>query len=133
MPLPFTLMRASELRGRLIQFGATNPADERIVEAPLNGLQNAIKIRRKELDALNDDALLEGKTAAEEKLRAIAHLGGPDPWHEIDSASVRERALYLQYAFLEGAAGFSSSLFRDARTLVRGADERLEAQRRSVA
>src|ERR1700728_2268102 len=70
MPLPITLMRASELRGRFIQFGKTNPADDRIVQAPLNSLQNAIKVRRKELDALNDDALLAVKTEAEVKLRA---------------------------------------------------------------
>src|ERR1700735_962169 len=37
VPLPITLMRASELRGRFIQFGATNPADGRIVVAPLDG------------------------------------------------------------------------------------------------
>jgi hypothetical protein len=124
MPLPITLMRAAELRGRFIQFGATNPADDRIVRAPLNSLQNAIKVRRKELDALNDDALLTGKSEAEERLRASAHIGGTDPWQEIQSASVRERALYLQYTFLESGAGFNSGLFRDARLLVRGADER---------
>src|ERR1700720_2012989 len=50
LPLPITLMRAAELRGRFIQFGTTNPADDRIVQAPLNSLQNAIKVRRKELD-----------------------------------------------------------------------------------
>ncbi|MGH8338325.1 MAG: S46 family peptidase, partial [Gammaproteobacteria bacterium] len=81
--LPITLMRASELRGRFIQFGTNNPANARIVEAPLNGLQNAIKVRRKELDALNDDALLARKSAAEERLRASAHLSGTDPWHDI--------------------------------------------------
>jgi hypothetical protein len=124
MPLPISLMRASELRGRFIQFGKTNPGDDRIVQAPLNGLQNAIKVRRKELDALNDDALLAAKTMAEEKLRASAHLDGEDPWHEIASAAGRERELYLQYTFLESAAGFNSGLFRDARLLVRGADER---------
>jgi hypothetical protein len=124
MPLPITLMRAAELRGRFIQFGTTNPADDRIVQAPLNSLQNAIKVRRKELDALNDDALLTGKSEAEERLRASAHIGGNDPWHEIESASARERALYLQYTFLESGAGFNSGLFRDARLLVRGADER---------
>jgi Peptidase S46 len=124
IPLPITLMRASELRGRFIQFGATNPADERIVEAPLNSLQNSIKVRRKELDALNDDALLAGKTESEDKLRAIAHLGGADPWHQIESATVRERALYLRYVFLENGAGFNSGLFRDARLLVRAANER---------
>jgi Peptidase S46 len=122
--LPITLMRASELRGRFIQFGTTNPVDDRIVQAPLNSLQNAIKVRRKELDALNDDALLAARSEAEEKLRASAHLDGPDPWHEIDSASARERALYLRYTFLEGGAGFNSGLFRNARTLVRGAEER---------
>ena len=124
LPLPITLMRASELRGRFIQFGATNPADGRIVEAPLNSLQNAIKVRRKELDALNDDALLTGKTESEEKLRSSAHLGGPDPWRQIQSATLRERALYLRYVFLESGAGFNSGLFRDARLLVRGAEER---------
>ncbi|MEP6546250.1 MAG: S46 family peptidase [Gammaproteobacteria bacterium] len=124
LPLPITLMRASELRGRFIQFGTSNPADERIVQAPLNSLQNAIKVRRKQLDALNDPSLLTGKTEAEEKLRASAHLSGADPWHEIESATARERLLYLDYSFLESAAGFSSGLFRDARLLVRGADER---------
>src|SRR6202051_4436466 len=124
MPLPITLMRAAELRGRFIQFGTINPADDRIVQAPLNSLQNAIKVRRKELDALNDDSLLTGKSEAEERLRAIAHIGGTDPWHEIESASARERTLYLQYTFLESGAGFNSGLFRDARLLVRGADER---------
>jgi hypothetical protein len=124
MPLPITLMRAAELRGRFIQFGTNNPADDRIVQAPLNSLQNAIKVRRKELDALNDDALLAGKSAAEERLRVSAHIVGTDPWHEIESASARERALYLQYTFLESGAGFNSGLFRDARLLVRGADER---------
>jgi hypothetical protein len=124
MPLPITLMRASELRGRFIQFGATNPADGRIVEAPLNGLQNVIKVRRKELDALNDDALLAAKTESEEKLRAIAHLDGADPWREIDSATVRDRALYLRHTFLENGGGFNSGLFRDAHLLVRGAEER---------
>jgi hypothetical protein len=124
--LPITLMRASELRGRYIQFGKANPADQRIVEAPLNSLQNGIKVRRKELDALNDDALLAGKSAAEEKLRISSHLAGADPWREIESALTRERALYVPYTFIENAAGFSSSLFRDARLLVRGADERLK-------
>jgi hypothetical protein len=124
LPLPITLMRASELRGRFIQFGTTNPADQRIVEAPLNNLQNVIKVRRKELDALDDDAMLAGKSEAEELLRAKAQLGGSDPWAAIESATARERALYLEYTFLESGAGFNSSLFRDARLLLRGADER---------
>ena len=124
LPIPITLMRASELRGRFIQFGTVNPANQRIVQAPLNILQNAIKVRRKELDALNDDALLAGKTEAEQKLRMSARIEGADPWREIESASARERALYLRYTFLESGAGFNSGLYRDALTLVRAATER---------
>jgi hypothetical protein len=123
--LPVTLMRASELRGRYIQFGKTNPADNRIILAPLNSLQNGIKVRRKELDALNDDTMLADKAAAEQRLRELAHLPGSDPWHDIETALNRERTLYLPELFIESGAGFSSLLFRDARQLVRGADERL--------
>jgi hypothetical protein len=124
--LPITLMRASELRGRYIQFSKTNIGDERIVLAPLNSLQNIIKVHRKELDALNDDAFLESKSRAEKELRAAAHLDGADPWLAIASASNRERVLYLPYIFIENGAGFGSALFRDARLLVRGGDERLK-------
>jgi len=124
LPLPITLMRAAELRGRFIQFGTTNPGNQRIVQAPLNILQNAIKVRRKELDALNDDAMLAGKTEAEQKLRASARIDGTDPWRDIASASARERALYLRYTFLESGAAFNSGLYRDALILVRSATER---------
>src|SRR6202035_64315 len=63
---------------------------------------------------------------AEQELRAIAQLDGVDPWAEIASASNRERALYLPYIFIENGAGFSSALFRNARSLLRGGDERLK-------
>jgi hypothetical protein len=124
--LPITLLRASELRGRYIQFGKNNVGDQRIALAPLNSLQNGIKVRRKELDALNDNALLEQKSKAEQELRAVAAISGPDPWQEIATASSRERVLYLPYIFIENAAGFSSALFRNARILLRAADERLK-------
>jgi Peptidase S46 len=122
--LPSTLLRAAELRGRYIQFGRTNPADEQLVEAPLNNLENGLKVRRKLLDALHDDALMARKSADEKALRERIQSTGADPWAVIDSASARERVLYLPYTFIEGAAGFNSILFRYARLLVRGADER---------
>ena len=42
----------------------------------------------------------------------------------IAAASSRERALYMPYSFIESGAGFNSILFRYARLLVRGTDER---------
>ncbi len=122
--LPNSLLRAAELRGRYIQFGRTNPANEQLVEAPLNSLENGLKVRRKLLDALHDDTLLARKSDDEKALRARAALSGVDPWAEIEAASMRERALYLPYTFIEGAAGFNSILFRYARLLVRAGDER---------
>ncbi|MGE0582192.1 MAG: S46 family peptidase [Steroidobacteraceae bacterium] len=123
---PNWLLRYSELRGRYIEFGKTGEAAARIVEAPLNSLENGIKVRRKLLDALHEDALLAGKGAAEEALRAKM-AGDPtfgDPWADIARATGIERGLYLPYLFLEGAGGFNSATFRYARTLVRAAAER---------
>jgi hypothetical protein len=123
--LPFWLQRASELRGRYIQFGKTGAENERIVADPLNGLENSLKVRRKELDALLDESLLAEKIASEKQLRARSvTAGGPDPWADIEKAMVRDQQLNTRYVFIESAAGLNSSLYRYARTLVRGAAER---------
>ena len=124
LSLPTSLLRAAELRGRYIQFGRKAPADEQLVEAPLNNLENGLKVRRKLLDALHDDALMGRKSEEEKALRARAAISGADPWTTIETASSRERALYLPHTFIEGAVGFNSILFRYARLLVRGAEER---------
>jgi len=122
--LPTTLLRTSELRGGYIQFSRGNQADMQLVEAPLNNLENGIKVRRKLLDALHDDAMMARKKAEEATLRSLAKPDGADPWREIESAANRERAIYLPYSFAENAAGFNTILFRYARLLLRGAEER---------
>jgi len=131
--LPRWLLRASELRGRYIQFGKTGGEAARIVEDPLNTLENAIKVRRKQLDALLDDRLLEAKRKEEKELREkiaadpqLAAATG-DPWAEITTAQQHEHELYLPYTFLEQGAGFNSDLFRYARMLVRAAAERAKS------
>lgn len=123
--LPMTLLRTSELRGGYIEFSRGNEIDMQLVEGPLTSLENGIKVRRKLLDALHDDALMARKSAEEESLRALVRpQAGRDPWQEIEAATARERALYLPYSFIEGNAGFNSILFRYARLLVRSAEER---------
>jgi len=124
--LPTTLLRNSELRGGYMQFSRSNQADLELVEAPLSSLENGIKVRRKLLDALHDDSFMTRKKAEENALRGLARPIEPDPWRQIEAASARERVLYLPYTFIEGAAGFNSILFRYARLLLRGADERLK-------
>ncbi|HEX4153669.1 MAG TPA: S46 family peptidase [Steroidobacteraceae bacterium] len=122
--LPTTLLRSSELRGGYIQYGRANQSDKELVQGPLNNLENGIKVRRKLLDALHDDARMDRKKSDESTLRNLAGLPAPDPWNQIESASLRERAIYLPYTFIEAGAGFNSILFRYARLLLRGADER---------
>ncbi len=128
--LPRWLQRASELRGRLIQFGKTGPEASRIVEDPLNSIENSIKVRRGQLDALLDDRLLAAKRAEEAALRArlardpqLAAATG-DPWAAIATAEGVHRELDLPHTWIELGAGFNSALFNYARTLVRGAAER---------
>jgi hypothetical protein len=124
--LPSTLLRQAELRGRYIQFGRSTPADEQLVEGPLNGLENSLKVRRKLLDALHSDALMARKSQDEADLREASPADTVDPWRQIEAASLRERALYLPETFIEGGAGFNSILFRYARLLLRGSDERVK-------
>jgi hypothetical protein len=130
--LPRWLLRASELRGRYIQYGKTGAEANRIVEDPLNGLENAIKVRRNQLDALLDERLIQRKRAEEVALKAKiaadpALAGTGDPWADIARAQVRDRELQLPYTFLEQGAGFNSRLYGYARMLVRGAAERAKA------
>jgi hypothetical protein len=133
LDLPRWLLRASELRGRYIQFAKTSAEAARIVEDPLNTVENSIKVRRGELDALLDDRLLNSKRKEEAALRAKVAANAPlaaatgDPWGAIARAQVHQHELYLPYTYLEQGAGFNSRLFGYARTLVRAAAERPKA------
>ncbi len=128
--LPLWLLRYAELRGRYIQFAKTDAESLRIVQDPLNGIENSIKVRRKQLDALLDDSLMQSKSAEEKALRdkvaadpALKALAGP-AWDDMAKAQVAFRNQLLPYTFIENAAGFNSELYRYARALVRGAAER---------
>ncbi len=130
--LPEWLLRNAELRGRLIQYGKTGAEAERIVSQPLEGLENSIKVRRKQLDALLDDRLIERKRQEENALKAkvaadpaLAASTG-DPWGEIERAEVVDGQIAASYTYLEQGAGFNSRLFGYARVLVRAAAERLK-------
>ena len=128
--LPVWLLRYAELRGRLIQFGKSDAESLRIAQDLLNGIENSIKVRRKQLDALLDDALMQSKRVEESALRAkvaadpaLQALAG-SAWDDMAKAQAAYRNQLLPYIFVESAAGFNSELYRYARALVRGAAER---------
>ncbi len=128
--IPFWLLRASELRGRLIQFGEQGPEQARQAEDVLNVLENGIKVRRKQLDALLDGRVFAERERQEAELKAFlkqhpelaAQVG--DPWADVEKAQAVWRDMLVRYTFLEGGAGFNNALFGYARALVRAAAER---------
>ncbi len=127
--LPFWLLRYSELRGRMIQYSKMGEEPRRTAEHYLNLIENSIKVRRKQLDALLDPALLENAASKEKALRdavaanpALAPAGGA--WSDIEKAQETWRNIIVAHTFIEGAAAFNSELFAHARTLVRAAAER---------
>ena len=130
MFIPTWLLRRSEQRGRFLEFcGPERVRTQRITAEPLNTLENCIKVRRKQLDALHDDALMARKADDQAKLMAKiaadpalkAELG--DPFADIAKAE-DQGGLWSRYTYLERGVGFESQLFDYARTLVRAAAER---------
>jgi hypothetical protein len=128
--LPLWLLRYSELRGRLVQYGATGEEPYRTVQTPLLYIENSIKVRRNHLKALLGDELMTFKKARELELRSKVAL---DPelaeehegaWNEIEAAMNTYRTFYEEHLFVEKAAAFSGDLFDFARDLVRVARER---------
>ncbi len=128
--LPNWLLRYSELRGRYIQFSGESPENARITADQLNGIENSIKVRRKQLDALHEDALFARKLAEQTNLRqqvaASTDLRNSigDPWIDIERAQALKQGLFYPYTFIENGAGFQGRLVTYARALVRGAEER---------
>ncbi len=128
--IPHWLMRYTELRGRYAQFAKEDEEAARQVASALTAIENGIKVRRNELAALLDDALLEQKLEEETRLRdavkADAELSATtgDPWSDIAAAQDAFMGFRDAWLFNEGRGGFQGTLFGFARTLVRAAAER---------
>ncbi|HXV39570.1 MAG TPA: S46 family peptidase [Steroidobacteraceae bacterium] len=127
--MPFWLLRFAELRGRLLQYSKTGEEPRRTTEAYLNQIENSIKVRRKQFDALLDPALEAvagtNETALRKAVTANPALADTaSAWDDIAGAQVTWRDMLVPYTFIEGGAGFNSTLFSYARSIVRAAEER---------
>jgi hypothetical protein len=128
--LPQTLLRYSELRGRLIRFGEEEPEQARVANDELFDIENSYKERYDQLLALEEpgfverkheaDQALKAKVDADPKLKAVVG----DPWSEIAQAENAHRGIYAAYELLERGPATGSDLFGWARALVRSAAER---------
>lgn len=122
--LPLNVALVSEYRGRLIAKRAENATQRREGTQALNGTENTYKVVWGQLKALDDSAFAARLAAAEADLKAKAGTGAGDPWADVAGAVAVQRDLFYQTYMLETRAGFTSTLFRHARTLVRAAAER---------
>lgn len=121
---PARLMRLSEARGWLTQFGKKDAESKRIAQESLFGIENAYKAIMGEWKSLLDAAQFQKKVDAEYNLRVNA----ADPALEaayaaVDQAEKDFAAMYDMYMLFERGQAFSSDLFGYARALVRGAAE----------
>jgi hypothetical protein len=126
--LPGRLFDLAELRGLLTGFQLLGPEQTRISTARLFYVENSYKASRGRLEALQDPEFFQSKVAAENALRA-AIAGDPErartvppAYDAIEGAQKRLREIRKELNALE--LGFDGDLFRIARTLVRGAEER---------
>ena len=127
--MPFWLMRFAELRGRMIQYSKTGEEPRRTTEGFLNLIENSIKVRRKQFDALLDPALFEAAARKEQALSAAvaanpALASSASAWNDIAVSQQVWSDMLVPYTFIEGGAAFNSTLFGYARALVRAAAER---------
>ncbi|GMW06657.1 MAG: S46 family peptidase [Gammaproteobacteria bacterium] len=123
------LLRAAELRGRYLQFAALGEEPARIVQEPLFGLENALKVRRNQMIALLDESFLDDRRDTDRALRrAIAAnaavAADASAFDDIVGALARYRAIYERHVFLEQGAALQGELANYARVLVRVAAER---------
>jgi hypothetical protein len=131
-------MRFSELRGRMLQYSKTGEEPRRTTEHYLNVIENSIKVRRKQFDALLDPALFEAARKSEQALReavaASPALGSSaSAWQDIEAAQHTWRDMLVPYTFIEGGAAFNGTLFGYARAIVRAATERAKGNESRLA
>ncbi|HEX6976686.1 MAG TPA: S46 family peptidase [Vicinamibacterales bacterium] len=127
MALPFSVA-SNEMREAAIQkWAALSPENARQTKSELFGVQNSLKSQRGQLKGLQDAGLMAKKEAAEARLRGElarnparqSELG--DAWDVIEKSLAVAREIDAERNFIANAAGLNSTLFAQARTLVRAA------------
>ncbi len=128
--LPLWLLRYSEFRGRMMAWQYTSDEAARTVQQRILSYENAIKVRRNQLKALQNDHMIERKKSEERSLRdavaadpALATAYG-EAWDLIDRSLETHRNFYEEHLFIESSAGLLGELYGYAKTIVRGTAER---------
>ncbi|RAP58113.1 S46 family peptidase [Oleiagrimonas sp. MCCC 1A03011] len=120
----------SEERGLLWQYSRMGKQQAKEAQDSLFGIDNSLKVYKGWLETLNNEAFVAKKKQEDASLRdwinadpaRVKKFG--HPWKMLDKAQQRGAQLRERYAMIERGQGFGSTLFSDARMLVRAAAER---------
>ena len=125
---PQRLYRYAEWRGQLTEFRRRGPEQSRIAGKDLFSIENGLKARLGREAALADEDFFATKVKEQNDL--IAAIKDPalkrdtvKAISDIAAAMKTQRALWMAYVQLEAGWGPYSDSFRQARALVRAADE----------
>ena len=130
LALPQRLMFSSEFRGYLTRYSAEGAEQARVAQDDLFGVENGLKARKGQLEALQDPTVFAYKKREEDELRAAVAKNPKlkketgTAWQDIAKAQGVLRNIYWEHRMLESGSGFYSKYFDSARLLLRGADER---------
>ncbi len=125
-----------ELRGNLTQYRKLGAEQARLGSNDLFFLENGLKVATGELAALQSPELMTAKRRDEVSLQKfVAASVAAKPamkdtvgaWDAITKAQAVYRDMAREYNAIEGGQSFSTRYFALARTIVRGADERVKA------
>jgi Peptidase S46 len=127
---PWQLKSLARRVDMLQKFSAESAENAREAESDLFGLQNAFKAYTGYQGGLLDKDLMAKKAAEEKALQDFINSDAKrkqefgDPWAEIAKAVSVENEMFLPFIYVDGMAGFRGGLARDARTIVRAAEQR---------
>jgi hypothetical protein len=129
--MPFSLATLNRLEVMLDAYADEGPEEKRQAMGDLFGVQNSRKAREGILAGLLDPRFIARKRASEEKLRELvakraatsAGASRSSPFDRIEQVEKDIAAIALRHNLLEGAVGFNSQYFGNARTLLRAAAE----------
>jgi hypothetical protein len=127
LALPFSIASNETRESAIKTWAASSAENARQTTQELFGVQNSLKSQRGQLKALQDPALMAQKEAAEKRLRAELaknpakekELG--DAWDIIEKSVEAARQIDAERNFIANAAGLNSTLFTQARQIVRAA------------
>jgi hypothetical protein len=125
--LPFSIANLEMREAAVKSWMAKSAENARQATTELFGIQNSLKSQRGQLKGLQDPAVMAKKEAAEQRLRAELAKNAAkqndlgDAWDVIEKSLEVARQIDADRNFIAGAAGLNSTLFAQARMMVRAA------------